>query len=180
MPPITRRDGGRAAFPRCSHCEKRHSATVNELSRFRYQAVAERRADLHKSNRPPTAALVWPGQGRREHSATMILRTKPERRPTVHQGSRPTVGDRHVQAHFSFDRIRLCCSRRRRSSRRFGSHQHKQLERAAADGLRPSGSRVGRFIFIRPDDLFDRPRCREVGLHRSPLAAEVSPPLDFR
>ena len=35
-------------------------------------------------------------------------------------------------------------------------------------------------IFIRPDDLFDRPRWLEVWLHRFPVAAEVSPPLDFR
>ena len=51
--------------PRRSRCEKRHSATVNELSRLRHQAVAEPRADLHKPNRLPTAALVWPVQGRR-------------------------------------------------------------------------------------------------------------------
>jgi hypothetical protein len=51
--------------PRRSRCEKRHSATVNELSRLRHQAVAEPRADLHKPNRPPTTTLVWPGQGRR-------------------------------------------------------------------------------------------------------------------
>ena len=35
-------------------------------------------------------------------------------------------------------------------------------------------------IFVRPDGLFDRPRWLEVWLHRFPVAAEVSPPLDFR
>ena len=165
MPPITRRDNGRAALPRCSHCEKRHSATVSELSRSRHQAVAEPRADLHKPNRLPTAALVWPVQGRREHSATMNLRTKPQRRATVHQGSRPTVGDRHVQAHLSFGRLRLCRRRGNCSSRQFRSHQHKQLERAAAQELRPSLSRVGR-----PDGLHDRPGWREVWLRRSRVA----------
>ena len=33
---------------------------------------------------------------------------------------------------------------------------------------------------VRPDGLFDRPRWLEVWLHRFPVAAEVSPPLDFR
>jgi hypothetical protein len=180
MPPITWRDGGRAAVPRCSLCGKRHSAAVNELSRLRHQAFAEPRADLHKPNRPPTTTLVWPGQGRCSTALPWTSQRNPSGGPSVHQGSRPTVGDRHVQAHSSFGRIRLCRSRRRRSSRRFRSHQHKQLDRADAQGFRPYGSRVGRFIFIRPDHLFDRPWWLEVWLHRFPVAAEVSPPLDFR
>ena len=87
----------------------------------------------------------------------------------VHQGSRPTVGDRHVQAHSSFSRIRLCRSRRRRSSRRFRSHRDKQLDRADAQGLRPYRSRVGR-LPVRPDGLFGRPRWLEVWLHCFPVA----------
>jgi hypothetical protein len=170
MPPITWRDGGRAAVPRCSLCEKRHSAAVNELSRLCHQAVAEPRADLHKPNRPPTKTLVWPGQGRRSTALPWTSQRNPSCGPSVHQGSRPTVGDRHEQAHSSFGRIRLCRSRRRRSSRRFRSHQHKQLDRADAQGLRPYGSRVGRFLFIRPDGLYDRPGWRELWLRRSRVA----------
>jgi hypothetical protein len=71
MPPITWRDGGRAAVPRCSLCEKGHSAAVNELSRLRHRAVAEPRADLHKPNRTTIASqacssplpVLWGGAG---------------------------------------------------------------------------------------------------------------------
>ena len=171
MPPSR---GEMVAAPRCRGVRSVRNATA-PLSTNCHVCVIKR-----SPNREPIFTNPIVLQPRRLFGRVRVDVAQRYREPhNVHQGSRPTVGDRHVQAHFSFGRIRLCRSRRRRSSRRFWSHQHKQLDRVDAQGLRPYGSRVGRFLSIRPDGLFDRPQWLEVWLQRFPVATEVSPPLDF-